>query len=249
MISTRPIFHATPLPAATPAFAGEPPDSTRFQSAIDVDFRNTSVAGGAAVAPFNPGTGSSPWTDRSSQAAMPKPADVNPRNFQVIRVLYDDGAVRVETDCSGFAATFSGGGFHEFVKQEAIVPPAVSERVRVAWTIDHTAGKSTEALIDRHKDTEWTKSFDVVLYNMSFSHVVDKEWIERLANDAEQVAGVKAVRNLLHPPGAPTPGVTSSRVMRPCCPVPGTLARSTPSSRARRVPSESTNARCTRSWT
>ena len=38
---------------------------------------------------------------------------------------------------------------------------------------------------------------------------VEREWIERLANDAEQVAGVKAVRNLLHPPGAPTPGVTS----------------------------------------
>jgi type 1 glutamine amidotransferase len=89
----------------------------------------------------------------------------------------------------------TGGGFHEFVKQETIVPPAVASHVKIQWTIDHTAGKSTEVLIDRHKDTEWTKAFDVVLYNMSFSHVVDKEWIERLAR-AHHDSGVGAV--ILH---------------------------------------------------
>lgn len=34
---------------------------------------------------------------------------------------------------------------------------------------------------------------------------VDREWIERLGHDAEQVGGVKAVRNLLHAPGTPAP--------------------------------------------
>jgi type 1 glutamine amidotransferase len=89
----------------------------------------------------------------------------------------------------------TGGGFHDFVAQEKIVPAAVAERVRIDWTIDHTAGKSTEALIDRHRDTAWTKAFDVVLYNMSFSHVVDREWIERLAR-AHHDSGVGAV--ILH---------------------------------------------------
>lgn len=89
----------------------------------------------------------------------------------------------------------TGGGFHEFVKQEAILPPAVAERVKVNWTIDHTAGTSTEVMIDRHKDTNWTKDFDVVLYNMSFSHVVDVPWIERLAH-AHRDSGVGAV--ILH---------------------------------------------------
>jgi type 1 glutamine amidotransferase len=89
----------------------------------------------------------------------------------------------------------TGGGFHEFVKQETILPPAVAERVKIDWTIDHTAGKSTEVLIDRHKDTAWTKDFDVVLYNMSFSHVVDVPWIERLAH-AHRDSGVGAV--ILH---------------------------------------------------
>jgi osmotically-inducible protein OsmY len=40
---------------------------------------------------------------------------------------------------------------------------------------------------------------------------VPEAWIERLANDAEQVAGVKAVRNLLHRPGTPAPTVTPPR--------------------------------------
>jgi osmotically-inducible protein OsmY len=34
---------------------------------------------------------------------------------------------------------------------------------------------------------------------------VERDWIERLVRDAEQVVGVKAVRNLLHAPGTPAP--------------------------------------------
>jgi osmotically-inducible protein OsmY len=36
---------------------------------------------------------------------------------------------------------------------------------------------------------------------------VERHWIERLERDAEHVNGVKAVRNLLHPPGTPAPTV------------------------------------------
>jgi type 1 glutamine amidotransferase len=89
----------------------------------------------------------------------------------------------------------TGGGFHDFVTQETIVPPGVAERIRIDWTIDHTAGKSTDVLIERHKTTDWTKAFDVVLYNMSFSTVVDIDWIERLAR-AHHDSGVSAV--ILH---------------------------------------------------
>lgn len=89
----------------------------------------------------------------------------------------------------------TGGGFHEFVKQEGILPPAIAERAKVAWTIDHTAGTSTDTLIERHKTTDWTNEFDVVLYNMSFSFVVDVPWIERLAH-AHRDSGVGAV--ILH---------------------------------------------------
>ena len=89
----------------------------------------------------------------------------------------------------------TGGGFHDFVAHEAILPPAVAKQVNIEWTVDHTAGKSTEVLIERHKNTNWTKEFDVVLYNMSFSFVVNVEWIERLAA-AHRESGVGAV--ILH---------------------------------------------------
>ena len=106
----------------------------------------------------------------------------------------DQGA-RAEAPRAIRALYVTGGGFHEFVKQEAILPPAVAQRVKIDWTIDHTAGTSTEVLIERHRNTDWTKAFDVVLYNMSFSHVVDVDWIERLAG-AHRDSGVGAV--ILH---------------------------------------------------
>jgi osmotically-inducible protein OsmY len=34
---------------------------------------------------------------------------------------------------------------------------------------------------------------------------VEREWIDRLGSEAEQVGGVQAVRNLLHAPGTPAP--------------------------------------------
>src|SRR5688572_32166100 len=89
----------------------------------------------------------------------------------------------------------TGGGFHDFVAQEQIVPPGIAARTNVVWTVDHTAGKSTEILIPRHQTTAWADSFDVVVYNMSFSHVVDTAWIQRIAH-AHRDKGVAAV--ILH---------------------------------------------------
>ena len=89
----------------------------------------------------------------------------------------------------------TGGGFHDFVTQETILPPGLAERLRIEWTVDHSAGKATDVLIDRHKTTDWTEAFDVVVYNMSFSHVVDAGAIERLAG-AHRDSGVPAV--ILH---------------------------------------------------
>jgi type 1 glutamine amidotransferase len=86
----------------------------------------------------------------------------------------------------------TGGGFHDFVAQEGIVPPGISARTNIVWTIDHTAGKSGDTLIARHRDTNWAKEFDVVVYNMSFSYVVDPQWIERIAH-AHRDNGVAAV--------------------------------------------------------
>jgi uncharacterized protein len=89
----------------------------------------------------------------------------------------------------------TGGGFHDFPAQEKIVPPGIAARTNIVWTIDRTADTSTAVLIARHRDTKWADEFDVVVYNMSFSYVVDPQWIERIAH-AHRDKGVAAV--ILH---------------------------------------------------
>ena len=124
---------------------------------------------------------------------------------QLVRALSGVLALCIATPIAAQQATGStppiralyvtGGGFHDFVAQEQIVPPGISSRTNVVWTIDHSAGKSTEMKIPRHETTAWADSFDVVVYNMSFSYVVDPQWIERLAH-AHRDKGVAAV--ILH---------------------------------------------------
>jgi uncharacterized protein len=89
----------------------------------------------------------------------------------------------------------TGGGFHDFKAQEKIIPPGIAARTNIVWTIDNTADTSTKALIARHRTAAWADSFDVVVYNMSFSYVVDPAWIERIAH-AHRDKGVAAV--ILH---------------------------------------------------
>ncbi len=79
------------------------------------------------------------------------------------------------------ALYITGGGFHDFTAQKAILPPGIAARTNIVWTIDHTADTSTKMLIPRHENTDWANDFDVVVYNMSFSYVVDPAWIERIA--------------------------------------------------------------------
>ena len=136
--------------------------------------RNLSAVASIAVVLFTAVFATSSPVDEGRGAHQGTP----PQAARAIRALY-----------------VTGGGFHDFVAQEKILPPGIAQRVRIDWTIDHSAGKATDVMIERHKNTDWTKAFDVVVYNMSFSHVVDAEWIARLAG-AHRDSGVAAV--ILH---------------------------------------------------
>ena len=45
--------------------------------------------------------------------------------------------------------------------------------------------------------------------------VEDDEWIDRLADDAKKVDGVKGVKNLLQPPGPPAPAAEPREPQEP----------------------------------
>jgi uncharacterized protein len=118
-------------------------------------------------------------TTAAAQATRPgaavEPAPPGPTAARPIRALY-----------------VTGGGFHDFAALERIVPPGIAARTNIVWTVDRSADTSTTALIARHRDAAWADEFDVVVYNMSFSWVVDPPWIERIAH-AHRDRGVAAV--------------------------------------------------------
>jgi type 1 glutamine amidotransferase len=121
------------------------------------------------------GCASAASTQQPAPGASAAPTRTAPSAQRPIRALY-----------------VTGGGFHDFTALKEIVPPGIAARTNIVWTIDHTADTSTTALIARHRDVAWADQFDVVVYNMSFSWVVDPQWIERIAH-AHRDKGVAAV--------------------------------------------------------
>ncbi|MFL5619775.1 MAG: ThuA domain-containing protein [Gemmatimonadaceae bacterium] len=117
------------------------------------------------------------------------------RTLLLILCLFATSTIAAQQARPIRALYITGGGFHDFKGQEKIVPPGIAARTNIVWTIDHTADTSTKMLIHRHQTTAWADSFDVVVYNMSFSYVVDPAWIERIAH-AHRDKGVAAV--ILH---------------------------------------------------
>ncbi|MES2176412.1 MAG: ThuA domain-containing protein [Gemmatimonadota bacterium] len=131
---------------------------------------------------------------RHSTSLRPAPATFR-RRAQLLLACLCTVAASVNAQAPIRALYVTGGGFHDFTAQKQIVPPGISARTNIVWTIDHTADTSTAKLIARHSTIAWADSFDVVVYNMSFSYVVDPQWIERIAY-AHRDKGVAVV--ILH---------------------------------------------------
>ena len=71
---------------------------------------------------------------------------------------------------------------------------------------DVTLARKVETAIFRpHDAPKGTVSVDVQAGVVYLRGEASPEWIDRLARDARQVAGIKGVKNLLHTPGTPAP--------------------------------------------
>src|SRR5215216_2094333 len=66
-------------------------------------------------------------------------------------------------------------------------------------------GPSDDRKLDQLGDAALARKVETEIFREA-----DRDWIGRLERDAEQVTGVKAVRNLLHPPGTPAPSVPAA---------------------------------------
>jgi len=94
----------------------------------------------------------------------------------------------------------------------ASVKPRPSDDRKLAELGDAALARKVESEIFRAADAPKGKVDVNAEHGVVFLRgEVDREWIERLEHDAEQVTGVKAVRNLLHSPGTPAPAGPSVR--------------------------------------
>ncbi len=59
----------------------------------------------------------------------------------------------------------TGGGWHDYAAQEAIVTEGLGYRTRIDWTIEHDAGTNSDHWPERFNQENWMEGFDVVVYN------------------------------------------------------------------------------------
>lgn len=86
---------------------------------------------------------------------------------------------------------FTGGCCHDYDQQKAILSTGISERARVEWKIVHDGGKGTKHEYEELRGKDWAQGFDAVLYNICFSDVTDRAYIEGITEVHR--AGVPAV--------------------------------------------------------
>lgn len=86
----------------------------------------------------------------------------------------------------------TGGGWHDYTAQKDILANGIRERVNAEVTIDHEAGEDSGARIARHRTDAWAREFDLVIYNICFSDVRDRDWAEAIvrAHVTHQVPAV-----------------------------------------------------------
>jgi osmotically-inducible protein OsmY len=84
--------------------------------------------------------------------------------------------------------------------------PSMPGSHRIEDVDDVTLARKVETEIFRAPDApKGDVSVDVQAGVANLRGEIDEQWITRLGEEAEKVDGVKAVNNLLHPPGTPTP--------------------------------------------
>jgi osmotically-inducible protein OsmY len=114
--------------------------------------------------------------------------------------LRDQAVSKVQSGAGQAASTAS----HAASKAKGAVAEATPSRT--GDLDDVSLARKVESEIFRAPDApKGDVSVDVQAGVASLRGETSEPWITRLAEDAEKVDGIKAVNNLLHPPGTPAP--------------------------------------------
>jgi len=99
------------------------------------------------------------------------------------------------------ALLITGGGYHDYNAQTKILTEGISARANVEWAVFHENGNrspsdtvSSKALKDFFDNPDWSKGYDVVVYNDCYTKLRDRDLMSKMI--APHKAGLPAV--ILH---------------------------------------------------
>jgi type 1 glutamine amidotransferase len=74
----------------------------------------------------------------------------------------------------------AGGCCHEYDKQSMALKEAIEARLHAVVDVAYNPDKSTKAVFDIYKSSEWAKGFDVVIHDECSADVTDKAYVENI---------------------------------------------------------------------
>jgi len=95
------------------------------------------------------------------------------------------------------ALMITGGGYHDYKKQQHIISKGVSARVNVKWTIAFENPKS--GLPSIYSNPDWAKGYDVIVHNECHARFKDPEVINKIVKaHLDNAVGVVMVHCAMH---------------------------------------------------
>jgi type 1 glutamine amidotransferase len=74
----------------------------------------------------------------------------------------------------------AGGCCHEYDKQTVALKEGIEARLNAVVDVAYNPDKSTKAVFDIYKSSEWAKDFDVVIHDECSADVTDKAYVENI---------------------------------------------------------------------
>ena len=77
------------------------------------------------------------------------------------------------------ALLITGGGYHDYAKQQTILTEGVAARANVEWVIDIKDDQKDKLPLQYAKD-DWAKGYDIIVHNECYAAFKDKEAVEKI---------------------------------------------------------------------
>ena len=95
------------------------------------------------------------------------------------------------------ALLITGGGYHDYKKQQHIITKGVSSRANVKWTIAFENPKS--GLPSLYQDPDWAKGYDVIVHNECHARFKDPKVIDKIVKaHLDASVGVVMIHCAMH---------------------------------------------------